>query len=115
VTILKHLRAAAAPDTVLVVVDHVLSYACPIDPSGAAELVDVPGAVLPHVPPPLLANMGRGGARVYLGDYQMMVFNNGQERTIGEFATLGRDSGWKMTAVNVGGNGTFAYVIYVPV
>ena len=58
---------------------------------------------------------GREGTRGYISDYQMMVFNNAQERTVGEFAKLGQESGWKMTALNVGGHGAFACVIYIPV
>ena len=62
-TILKHLRAAAGPKTQLVMVEQVFSTVC--EEPAAHE---IPGAVLPVPPKPLLRNMGRAGSVVYLVD-----------------------------------------------
>jgi hypothetical protein len=51
--ILKHLRAAAQPKTVLVIVDYILPYASPSNLHA-----DISGAAMPPVPPPLLPNLG---------------------------------------------------------
>jgi hypothetical protein len=53
--ILKHLRAAATPDTVLVILDHILPYACA---AGDAEDADA-------APPPLLSNYGAANSLGY--------------------------------------------------
>jgi hypothetical protein len=52
--ILKHLRAAAQPKTVLVILDNIMPYAAPSSNLHA----DIPGAATPPVPPPLLPNLG---------------------------------------------------------
>ena len=91
-----------------------LWHAFPVDLIDS-EFANIPGASPRQVPPPLLANMGKGGTRGYTADYQMMIFNNAQERTVGKFAKLGQESGWKMTSLNRGGHGAFASVIYIPV
>ena len=53
ITILRHLRAAAAPDTQLVIVDNIVGYACP-EPAiphveGAAPAFAAPAPLLPYV------------------------------------------------------------------
>lgn len=55
--ILKHLRAAAMPDTVLVILEHVLPYACA---TGTAADVEVDVA-----PRPLLPNYGAANSLGY--------------------------------------------------
>ena len=62
--ILKRLREAARPETRLVVVEMLLPYAC-MDPTAH---VGIPGAEQPHVPAPLLANLGRVSLQPYLTD-----------------------------------------------
>ena len=95
---MKHLRAAAGPDTKLLVSDYVLSYAC-IVKEGETEFANIPGAIVPPAPEPLLPNLGRGGISAYQMDYQMLVLFNSQERTIGEFQRLGEETGWKLVSV----------------
>ncbi|PSS38136.1 hypothetical protein PHLCEN_2v43 [Hermanssonia centrifuga] len=82
--ILSHLRSAATPSTQLVIINNIVSYACP-DTTGARE---TPGAST-HIPPaPLLANKGEANVLAYLGDIQMLSFSNGAERTIAQFSEL---------------------------
>jgi hypothetical protein len=59
-TILKHLRVAAGPNTQLVVVDQLITCAC--DESVTHE---IRGAELPIPPKPLLPNLGRATAMTY--------------------------------------------------
>jgi hypothetical protein len=66
VPILRHLRNAATPATKLVVVDHLLPYAC-------HDTTRIPGALMPTAPYPLLANMGQASARAYITDIQVLV------------------------------------------
>jgi hypothetical protein len=54
--ILQRLHAVAQPDTKVVVVDHVLTYAIPSD-KGAHEF-DIPGENPPAPPPPLIPGAG---------------------------------------------------------
>ena len=65
IQILRHLRAAATPDTHLVVIDTIISYACPEPPIFHI----IPGSAPDFVPPaPLLANVGTTSATDYLLD-----------------------------------------------
>ncbi|KAF8510927.1 O-methyltransferase [Hysterangium stoloniferum] len=95
IPILRHLRNAATPETKLVVVDHIIPYAC-LDTSPNQT---IPGAMVPAAPYPLLANMGQASARAYLTDIQMLVAFNAQERTLGHFVELFRKSGWSLVRV----------------
>ena len=52
--ILKQTREAAGPNSKLVLVECVVQYAC----SGTSEDADIPGAIMPPAPSPLLANFG---------------------------------------------------------
>ncbi len=64
IKILCRLRAAAGPDTQLVVIDSILSFACPEN-----DIVkNIPGAAGPLPPPPLLPNLGYAGVPSYLSD-----------------------------------------------
>ncbi len=65
VNILRHLCAAAGPETQLVVIDNILSYACTED----SFVGDIPGAVVERLPPsPLLPNLGYAAVSSYLAD-----------------------------------------------
>lgn len=68
VKFLSHLRAAATPNTQLIVIDNVIPYACA--DSGSGPALDIPGAsnIRPTAPPPLLPNFGAGGIMTYLAD-----------------------------------------------
>jgi hypothetical protein len=62
-TILKHLRAAAGPNTHLILIEQVFTTVC--EEPAADEILR---AKLPAPPKPLLPNMGRAGSLVYLFD-----------------------------------------------
>lgn len=70
IKILCHLRNAAGPNTQLVVVDNIVTYACG-DP---ADVEHIPGAVEPRPPFPLLANKGAANLFAYLVDLQVRIF-----------------------------------------
>jgi hypothetical protein len=53
-TILKHLRASAQSHTKLIIFEFLVPYAAPSD----NQFSDIPGAHMPIVPYPLLANLG---------------------------------------------------------
>ncbi|KAI0267887.1 S-adenosyl-L-methionine-dependent methyltransferase [Gloeopeniophorella convolvens] len=90
-TILKNLRAAAAPTTRLVIFDGVMPHVC-----------SVPGGP-PAPPAPLLGNLGAGlGAFITMLDLQMLTILNGKERTFEEFVALGSASGWKLEGAKPG-------------
>lgn len=72
VKILRHLRAAAGPGSQLVVVDCIIPYACD-DPE---DIKQIPGAVLPVPPPPLLRNLGAANALQYMSDISVRVFKS---------------------------------------
>ena len=57
VKILKQLRAAATPQTKLVLMDSIMPFACH-DASGEDEGNDISGAAPREAPAPLLANFG---------------------------------------------------------
>ncbi|KAH9971123.1 S-adenosyl-L-methionine-dependent methyltransferase [Lactifluus volemus] len=94
-TILKHLRAAAGPNTHVVVVDQPIPHAC-----DEPATHDIPGAGLPVPPKPLLHNLGRAGSTAYNSDLMMMGFLNGQERSVTYLRDLFSQSGWKLSAVH---------------
>ena len=66
VKFLSQLRAAATPQTQLIVIDNVMPYAC----RGAEQTLNIPGAdkVRPIAPKPLLPNFGVAGLMTYLAD-----------------------------------------------
>ena len=67
IKILKHLRAAAGPETRLVVLDYVVSY--PFEPA-----TKIPGSPSETAPEPLLANMGQANVLPYIADMQVSPF-----------------------------------------
>ena len=74
-TILRHLRAAASPDSKLVIIDQILTYACRSDSSQA------PGGVSKSdVPAPLLANWGAANMLAYAFDVMVRSYT-GHVRT----------------------------------
>ncbi|KAF8891394.1 S-adenosyl-L-methionine-dependent methyltransferase [Infundibulicybe gibba] len=94
IKILKNLRASATPDTELLVVEEVMSYAC-----RDTSILNVPGASGNPPPEPLLANLGHAMIFEYMIDTQMMSLLNGQERTLAQFSHLFDVSGWKLNRV----------------
>ena len=75
-TILKHLRAAAGPQTQLVIVEQLIACAC--DEPATHE---ISGAELPVPPKPLLPNMGRAGSMAHATD--AMVSSSSADRIVG--------------------------------
>lgn len=64
IKILRQVRAAAGPNSQLVVIDCIMSYACD-DPE---DVKAIPGAVFPTPPAPLMRNMGQASIMPYLCD-----------------------------------------------
>ncbi|KAG6889611.1 hypothetical protein C0995_016137 [Termitomyces sp. Mi166 len=99
--ILKALRAAATPNTKLVVIDNIVAYACH-DPTIESGL----NSGYKEAPAPLLPNYGAVNVMPYLLDLalqpiriaQMMFWLNAQERTIGQLDTLLQSSGWQLAS-----------------
>lgn len=71
VKILKHIRAAAAPDSYLLIIDNVTSYACS---EKASNLVNIPGVQGKLPPAPLLPNNGHANVMGYLADIQVFKY-----------------------------------------
>ncbi|GJE87393.1 S-adenosyl-L-methionine-dependent methyltransferase [Phanerochaete sordida] len=107
--ILRHLRNAATPDTHLVIVDSLVSYACEDD-----DLKNIPGAVRPVPPKPLLPNMGHAATAAYQIDIQMLDSLNGKERTVKEMNTLMEQTGWRLVQVHQSTTFSTCKVIGVP-
>ena len=95
--ILRRLREAAAPFTRLMIIEHLMAYAC-VDEG----LNSIPGATIPPPPAPLLANGGQSSTIAYFQDLQMLSMLNGKERTVAQFKELLEQTGWKLQAVTRG-------------
>ncbi len=98
IKILTQLRAAAGPDTQLVIMDNIISYASP----QYTLPKEVPGATTPAPPEPLLPNGGEANIMPYLADMQMLAGLNGSERTVMQYDHIFEASGWKLTKVYTG-------------
>ncbi|KAJ7795876.1 S-adenosyl-L-methionine-dependent methyltransferase [Mycena olivaceomarginata] len=105
--ILKHLRAAATPDTVLVILDHILPYACT---TGNVADTDV-------APPPLLPNYGAANSLGYGTDILIMTMVNTLERMHPDFERVLESAGWRLQrVVHVdGARGFFLPIHAVPI
>jgi len=108
-TILKRLRAAAAPTTKLLVGDFNVPYACQDDSN-----FDIPGAQTPLPPKPLLANLGKANAITYALDTSMHVLLNGQERTAAHQVDLARQAGWRAMKLNRAESSCFGFLVADP-
>ncbi|KIP10249.1 hypothetical protein PHLGIDRAFT_85462 [Phlebiopsis gigantea 11061_1 CR5-6] len=93
--ILRQLRGAATPNTRLIIIDNLMSYACVEE-----ELRNIPGALRDLPPPPLLPNGGHSSTFAYTEDMLMLEMSNGQERTIRQVKELMARSGWKLESVH---------------
>ncbi|KII92455.1 hypothetical protein PLICRDRAFT_50832 [Plicaturopsis crispa FD-325 SS-3] len=96
IKILTKLRAAAGPQTQLLLIEMLVSHACP-DTTAAAQ--GVPGSTVAAPPAPLLANLGHANLQGYFADLTMLVGYNGEERTLAKFSELLAASGWKLKSV----------------
>lgn len=64
IKILQNLRSAAGPDSLLIVVDCIISHACD-DPE---DVKKIPGATFPVPPSPILRNLGAANTLPYMSD-----------------------------------------------
>jgi len=94
--ILNQLRKSATASTKLIVIDAIIDYACPTEDIFG----DIPGALAPPGPAPLLPNFGGANLFQYWQDLQMMSLLNSRERTIGQFKGLLEQTGWKLEKVH---------------
>ncbi|KAJ3553408.1 hypothetical protein NM688_g3629 [Phlebia brevispora] len=97
VTILKQLRAAAQPDTTLVVLDQILDYMSRDGDTGEA---DIPGAKRPVAPEPLCPYPDAVSGYGYLVDLLMMGCLNSKGRTVTEFRSILNEGGWELRRVH---------------
>jgi len=95
--ILRRLREAAGPHSRLVVLDKIIPYICP--PSEFIDTGSTPGILKPELPEPIV-NMSGGITYPHLSSVVMMIYCNGQERTIGNFGDLLAEAGWKLVQVH---------------
>ncbi|KAI0360847.1 S-adenosyl-L-methionine-dependent methyltransferase [Trametes cingulata] len=111
---LRHLRAAAAPTTELLIVDTILALAC-LDDTEDEE--PVPGAERSLAPEgsPLLANLGRAYASGYLLDISMLAVLGAKERTLREITALARAAGWKVTGMSRAPGSLWGYMCAKPI
>ncbi|RPD57857.1 S-adenosyl-L-methionine-dependent methyltransferase [Lentinus tigrinus ALCF2SS1-7] len=107
--ILTRLRAAARPDTKLLVGDMLLPFACRDDASSSAEPSFAPSGS------PLLPNLGKGNVHGYLLDIVMMGMFNAREKTTAEMSALLLSAGWKVTDIRRTPGNVWAYTTAVPV
>lgn len=111
VKVLRRLRDAAQPSTRLLVADQILPYACAVPD----DRTDIPGATLPAVPKPLLANLGRVSSIACTMDHNMRSAYNSKERTLEEHIHVLESSGWRMERVNrVRGDRNYSHIIAAP-
>ncbi|KAF7329656.1 hypothetical protein MKEN_00228600 [Mycena kentingensis (nom. inval.)] len=99
IKILSHLRAAAKPTTQLVLMESIL----PVVSGGEEEdprVKDIPGAIRPSAPAPLLANGGVGSARIYSMDMTMLNLLMAGERTVAGYVELLDKAGWKVVRIH---------------
>ncbi|EIM90650.1 S-adenosyl-L-methionine-dependent methyltransferase [Stereum hirsutum FP-91666 SS1] len=111
VKLLARLREAATKDTVLLLIESIMPFAC--HDSQGDDNYEIPGAVPHEAPAPLLANYGHTNLMGYNADIDMFLLFNSQERTIRHFNDLLRGCGWKVIRVNrhEGGDSTFLQAI----
>ncbi|KZV90641.1 S-adenosyl-L-methionine-dependent methyltransferase [Exidia glandulosa HHB12029] len=113
VQMLRSLRNAAQPATKLVIMEHVVVYAC----EDTTEARAIPGAegMVAGAPEPLLPNFGVAAHFSYLSDLLMMALLNGEERTLASFAQLLRKAGWKICEVHSVPGSVFKQIVAQPV
>ncbi|PIL29532.1 hypothetical protein GSI_08340 [Ganoderma sinense ZZ0214-1] len=113
--ILTRLRAAAGPDTKLLIGDMLLQHACATDAEYAAA--DGSGATFPFVTKdsPLMPNLGVANILGYFMDLFMMGVFDAKERTANEMAALTLSAGWKIVEVRRAPGSIWAYTTAVPV
>ncbi|TFK65276.1 S-adenosyl-L-methionine-dependent methyltransferase [Pluteus cervinus] len=96
VKILTHLRAAATPSTVLVIVGNIMDYTC-LDTDQDAQSIS--GSSFKPAPAPLLPNYGIANEMAYNLDLAMLNWHNAQEYTVKGLRELLAQAGWKLSHV----------------
>ncbi|KAI0757793.1 S-adenosyl-L-methionine-dependent methyltransferase [Daedaleopsis nitida] len=124
-TILGHARALAGPDTRLIIVDSILTRACP-EATASADITGKTnsnrdahgeGGSKAHgeAPEPLLANWGTANGLAYKLDMIMLAHHNASERTFSAFETLLRKSGWRIDALHSASESWMPQIVAVPI
>ncbi|RPD57862.1 S-adenosyl-L-methionine-dependent methyltransferase [Lentinus tigrinus ALCF2SS1-6] len=115
--ILTRLRAAARPETKLLVGDLLLPFACRDDADADTSASPSPAAEPSFAPDgsPLLPNLGKGNVHGYLLDIMMMGMFNAREKTTAEMSALLLSAGWKVTDVRRTPGNLWGYTTAVPV
>jgi hypothetical protein len=88
IALLKHLRAAAMPETRVLIYGAIIQHVCPSDGDGANDSG------------PLLPTYGVQGEYQYLMDLIMMASYNAREYTQSALSELLLKAGWKICAVH---------------
>ncbi|KAG5651603.1 hypothetical protein H0H81_008095 [Sphagnurus paluster] len=94
VEILKALRAAAMPDTKLIILDTIVACTCH---DSTLDNGHDKGAI--EAPVPLLANFGAANIISYTIDLAVMCLLNSGQRTLAQTNKLLKDAGWKIIDV----------------
>ncbi|KDR66888.1 hypothetical protein GALMADRAFT_232294 [Galerina marginata CBS 339.88] len=94
--ILHQLREAATKDTVLIIIDNVLPYACRSDPEGFVYT----DSGVKEAPEPLLPNYGAVGNAAYTLDMTMMFNFNAEGHTVLGLKALLAETGWRMSRIH---------------
>ncbi|KAF9218485.1 hypothetical protein BS17DRAFT_791302 [Gyrodon lividus] len=131
--ILINLRVASAPETRLIIADHILPLACVDegihDYPGAEKckesgpdnwtldsvLANIEGAERTLAPAPLLPNLGKASAVAYWMDLTMQITFNGKERTLRELTELTISAGWRITRMKRPEGSLFAHLVCEPI
>ncbi|KAH9856853.1 S-adenosyl-L-methionine-dependent methyltransferase [Lenzites betulinus] len=100
---LTKLRAAAGPNTKLLIGDMLLPYAC----DGEGAFVGAESPILP--------NLGVANIHGYLIDIMMTGMFGAKERTVHEMSELALSAGWKVTDIRRSAGSVWAYTTAVPV
>lgn len=92
IKLLRNLRNAAGPDTKLVIIDSIISYACEAPLKTGTEAA-------PSPPKPLLPNLGGANLLAYEVDIVVMSCLHSAERTADGFQSVVEASGWKLVEI----------------
>ncbi|KAF7298030.1 Methyltransf-2 domain-containing protein [Mycena chlorophos] len=97
--LLQHLRAAASPDTQLLIIDRVVRPASAVESIDPDALKNIPGAAMDPAPEPLLPNWGLAAEANYHYDMAMHNLLGATERTVDGFVALLKRTGWRLERI----------------
>jgi len=101
--ILTHLRAAASPNTKLLIVGTIIQYLCP-SPSDSESTSE-----------PLLPTYGPRGEYQYMLDMVMLTCCNARQHTSDSLSALLRKAGWKMDGIYGNNDGGVQLTVASPI